>query len=380
MSSIVIDEFVTSWDSVLASIGEDSGLDRLQIQRTQKAISTLASHIGDGIFRKDISHPIVNLVMNDVPWTRRWLVWFADQLKCFSQCDGFTSLIHALKLPDRFWDSIFTLETAEKLAKSKGTILFESDPDKGFSKQADLRLRIGDEIVHVELTTCAASMQEGRVWGTFNSIVLNVLIHKPKGLHHAGRVIRWLSEQHQREIQSKIREAFQSAIENGFTAIEKPHCFQFAASDNAHIDKLNKWAIERSLEIDGFNGPEVSVDELSRVCNKLRKKSSSGQLPPQEPGLIVIQSSRALGPYSDIAEITVNLEEEVSECPGLIGVVLIGGYNGVGEEITRRISKSYFSSRSKPDIKFEYSLYVPNDFAKVELSKESQALIEKCFQ
>lgn len=372
------DKFFT-WDEVASLAPGIEELDEDEVIAVHRAARTGHRFLGDIVFEKSRRHPLSWTMVNQAAWTRRWLIWFSDHLELLKNCAGFKSLLNSLKFTDRFYDGLYSMEIARRLLPTGAEIAFENEPDKGRTRQADIVLRWSSYTLHVELTTCGPSDTERKALNTFHGITLETIFRYRSGLHYAGRALRRLSQQHLAEIQCRLRDVMDQARREGFAKLDIEHTLQFAAADETSISLLESWAEDHTLKVDSFDGLFWQENELARVRSKLKRKAARGQIPYDEPGLVVIKSSRALGPRSDILGIATDLEEEVCDYKNLIGVVVVGGYKGVGEGSIHPVSNSVLAINPKPDLGVEYILSVPNRYTNVGLTEETINAVMACF-
>lgn len=372
-------KFLITWSEISVVSDRIKQLSDEERTAAKQATKTGYRYLTNVVFEKTKRHPLVQYFLNEAPWTRRWLIWFATQLECFSVCEGFEGLIKRLQMSDKFWESLYTLEIAERFNKTGGTIKFEQEPEKGRSKQADLQLRIGNDLIYIEMTTCGPSEQEQRAMNSFQGITFGVLLGRFSGQNYAGKLYRKLSDQHLAEVKKYIETALESLECKGFVVVEKPDVIQLAVCTNEKSNLLAEWASKHGLEPGTFTGPGWEENELSRVRVRLKQKSKRGQIPSDKPGIIVIRSSRALGPQTDILKLTAELEEEIHSYSNIIATVLIGGYGGTGREFSRKISQSFLTTRKISDLRLEYALFVPNKYTLIDVSKETLKAIKNVF-
>lgn len=372
---------LVTWEQILSWCDSAEGTDLPTREAARKAIEEIRCLLGDEVIepdQNDLLNPIVHLFANTATWTRHRLIWLARVLRLFRVSEGFDSVVKKLKNPHLYSEGTYALDIAESLCKC-GAISFEKDTVTSSSKQVDLRLLTDEGTIHVELQTLNESNDEVKA-----SVGMEEVFH---ALHSvqlgtgcwAGRMFRIPSESRLEELLQEIKTTASRAREIGFATLEIPTIIEAGMCAPDSIGLLEAWANSRQLKPGMLDGPPVPDDDLRRVKARIRDKARLGQIPSQEPGIIVVRSSTLMGFDANPEIVAMSIEDDIHAYQNILAVVVIGSYWGKATGIHSQISDSVYASTQKSLNESRQTIFILNRYSKAHLSENLLCKIRRGF-
>lgn len=370
-----------TWEQILSWCDSAEGTDLPTREAAHKAIEELRSLLGAELIepdQNDLLHPIVHLFGNTATWTRHRLIWLASVLRLFQAAEGFDSVVKKLKNQHLYSEGTYALDIAECLCNC-GAISFEKDTDTSSSKQADLKLLTEEGTIHVELQTLNESNDEVKASAGMEE-VFHALHSAQLGAGcWAGRMLRIPSEFRLMELLQEIHTATAQARELGFATLEIPTVIEAGMCVPDSIGLLEAWAISRQLKPGMLDGPPTHDDDLRRAKARIHEKVRQGQIPRDEPGIIVVRSSALMGYDANPEVLAMSIEDEIHIYPNILAVVVIGSYWGKATGIRSQISDSVFASAQRFMNESRQTIFLLNRFSKTLLPENLLCKIRRCF-
>jgi hypothetical protein len=349
--------------------------------KAHEAIERIRDLLGDTLIDPNNEgeyHPILQLFSNAAPWTRLRLIWLTDTLALLQNSEGYHSVLGKLRRHQDFYEGVFALEVAECL-RPCGLISFEKDTEKTLQRQPDLRVLFPEFTLHVELVTVGASIDNERAFETADAVFHALLAERLGAGCWAGRILRIHSTPRLRDTLEDIHLTADRARESGFAALELPSIIVLGLCIPEKLNLLESWAKAHELKLGSLEGPPSEDDDLRRVRARIREKANGGQLPANEPGIIVVRSSGIMGAHADPERVAMAIEEEAHPFPNIIAVVVLGSYWGGANGISAHVSDSVFSSAQRLGIEARQVMFIRNRYSEVPFSEAVLEDLEKGF-
>lgn len=199
-----------NWDKLAEHCQVVEGLTQLEKDRCNQAFVLLKKELGEG-FLKEISsagHPFESYITNTAPWTRRWLIWFAEAINDLKRHGDFGKLLSRLKNPTKFGEGLSVLNVAHKLSKVGFKLTFDHQVDvAGQPKVPDIKVLDieANEEFYVEVSILENSQVQRTAMETLNGIA-QVFWNSIPFLLYSARIHKTLSRSHLEEIRGRVSE------------------------------------------------------------------------------------------------------------------------------------------------------------------------------
>jgi hypothetical protein len=198
------------WDKLIQHSQILEGFTPFEKEKCKRAFQFLKEELGEEFLKVAFSegHPICYYITNLAPWTRKWIIWFAEALEELKNQENYSSLLKRIKDKTKFEEGVSILEIGFKFSKAGFKITIDPITEVSERKKIpDLKIidKDTEEELFVEFSHCGPSEIEKRVHQTMDAIT-NILWHSIPFLHYSGRVHKTLSKKHLAEIIKKIEE------------------------------------------------------------------------------------------------------------------------------------------------------------------------------
>ncbi len=323
-----------NWNKLIDYCDAINDLTEYEKERAKRAFTFLRHEFGDNFLNEafDNKHPFCNYIVNLAPWTRKWIVWFADALKELKKHENYSKLLTRILEPDKFDEALSILEVAYKLSKVGFSIAI--DPQINVSgKEKIPDLKIIDTDTGEELCVEISMLRESRIVRdavrTMRKITEPLWFSVPF-IQYCGRIYKTLSKRHLDHIYEKVKEMVERAIrEDSFQELIIEDTLELGIAPEKDRIILEKWAAEKGFKVGEFTGPAFNVNELLRTKRKIEKEQK--QLPKNYPNILVIQNNNLFFHIRDIRKLISELEEEIYEYPHILIGIISGRHIGTGE-------------------------------------------------
>ncbi len=353
------------WEELREGCDSIEGLSIPERREAQNALRLLEDMFGSdfpAVAYAD-GHPMREYLLNRVPWTRRWLIHFAEVLEKLPLWENYQSLEERLRNRTGFGEGLSVLETAYKF--STGGFAVSVDPLVEIGrkpKKPDLKVQDASDgtELFVEVSVLYESQAVREAYRISQTILFSLLPCRPK-MHYSARLLKSLAPRHLSEVQDTVQRFIQECKgENKFGELILPKVIELAIAPDDERVILEDWARPRGLEVDGLSGPPFDSNEIARTKTKI--KGELCQLPPGFPNILVIENNSIFAHARDTAAILGDFEEEVYRYPHLLFMVLCGRGFGEGEDMVVQEDRHLLIQRSMFHSFVEQQMLVLNRF------------------
>lgn len=286
---------ILAWEHYIEDLESIDGLSGLEKHQAKEALEYLRKVLGDDFLSRASArvphathHPMLGLLLNFVPWTRRKITRFAEYLRNLEGSQNLENVLARLEDAAEFDHDSLVIKSAAKLVAEGLRARFEPTmPVEDNQKQPDVRLDdpgTGETVfLEVAIQTTAQREREAMeaTWAITNS-----LIGTSFDLQWAGHLHKTPSEPHLRDILSKISSsAARANSERTFVSIQEEDTIEMAFCHNERVNLLQEWCKERGMRPGEFSGPPLDTDHVERLKQKIRKEQT--QLPGDQASAIL---------------------------------------------------------------------------------------------
>lgn len=359
------------WKKLIQHCQILEGLTDFEKERAKRAFQWLREEFGETFLADafESHHPIYEYIVNLVPWTRKWMTWFAEALKELKGQENYSSLLGRIKDRDKFGEGISVLGVAYKFSKAGFNISIDPSVDvSGHKKIPDLKLidRDTKEELFVEVCVLGKSKIERNAFQTMEKVT-GALWRSIPFLHYCGRINKTLSKRHLDHIVKKIEKTVEKVKREGiFQELIVDDVVEIGIAPERDKQFLEKWSAERELKVGEFCGPPFDVNHLLRT--KLKIENEQKQLPHDRPTILFIRNNDLFFHLRDIRKVISELEEVVYEYPHLLAVVVAGSEIGHAENVITMKDQHVFIKRSTLNLFVEQYIILFNRFCEQKIS------------
>ncbi len=384
MKTIQRQDDYKNWEKLIQHCDEIEGLTAYERESAKRAFQFLRAEFGETFLDEALAahHPICQHILNLAPWTRKWIIWFAESIKSLRSQENYVSLLDRLKDAHKFDEGFSVLNAAYKFYKVGFRIAVDPPPGtvEGHGKIPDLKMINGDtgEQLFVEVSILGESMTARDAFQTMQKLH-EPIWHSVPFLPYCGRVHKTLSVRHLDDVVKRISEAVEKTRTEGcFQNVVIEGIIELGIAPDSDKEFLQKWAAERGLQVGQFSGPPFDVNEILRT--KRRVENEQKQLPHNYPNIVVVRNNSLFLHVHDIRKAISELEEEVYRYPHLLAVVIEGGYIGSGEDVTTMKDQHVFIKKTRDDLLVEQYLILLNRFCDVKVFPDSITKMYNAFR
>jgi hypothetical protein len=273
------------------------------------ALSHLRSLFGERI--EALPLPLLERLLNFVPWTGEWLVWLSQSIKCVEGADGYASLGERLVDSLRHDEACSVLQIAERLTAVGFDIGFDQEVlVDGAGKVPDLlaRDRAANAKFYCEISvqySAAALTEQSRA---VDGVIETLLYGSRDSVLFAGQFLRPIAENEISGLAGRVQwELMEIDREPRMREIVIDGMLLLGIAAHSHAAQLASWALKHGVRVGTFSDCGTRLDELSRLALKIEDEVK--QLPTQSANLLVIPAQNLFV----VAESPVRLIEPVAE-------------------------------------------------------------------
>jgi ribosomal protein L19 len=371
-----------NWEKLIEHSQTIKELTFLEKERVKRAFQFLRQELGEE-FLKDAfkeGHPICGYIRNLAPWTRKWIIWFADALNELKYQENYDSLLKRIRDKARFEEGVLVAEVGFKFSKSGFKITIDPEESSRGGKIPDLKLvdkDAGDELF-VEISQMGSSKVEEQASQTLHAVV-DVLWRSIPFVQYCGRIHKTLSKRHLNEVVKKVEETLEKVKkDNVFHELLIEDVIEVGMAPEKDKEILEKWALERGLHVGEFIGPPIDVNEILRTKRAIREEQK--QLPQEYPNIVVIKNTDLFFRTRDVRKAINELEEEIYEHPHLLFAVISGEFIGLAKDELLMKDYHVYLEKSRFELFAELYIILFNRFCEHEISPSVIAKIYNSFR
>jgi hypothetical protein len=367
------------WDKLIQHSQTLEGFTPFEKEKCKRAFRFLREELGEEFLKVAFTegHPICNYITNLAPWTRRWIIWFAEALEELKGQENYSSLLKRIKNRSKFEEGILILGLSFRFLKADFKITIDpiAEVSEG-RKTPDLKIIDVDtgEELFVEISRIHRSEIEKRAQQTTEAIT-NILWQSIPFLHFCGRIHKTLSKKHLSEVVRKVEEMVEKVKKDKtFHELIIDDVIEIGIATEEDIEVLRKWALNRRLQVGELIGPSFDVNETLRTKRTIEKEQK--QLPQKYPNIVIIRNNNLFFTTRDIRKAISELEEEVYEYPHLLFVIILGEHLGITQNILFMKNQHVYLEKSSIEPIVEKYIILFNRFCG---HKISPAVITKIY-
>ena len=384
MERFAIDPF--DWNDQASRVKHIEGLTDYEKTHAKDALIFLGQKLGDGFLRpsadqdnRGYGHPLMSYLINYVPWTRRFLIQLAEDIRTVEGAGGLKKLLSDLKDGELYAHNYLVLHCAAKLTREGFDACFEPTRPKGNDeKQPDIRVTNTStgEVVFLEIAVTCSSLQERKAEEDFSALTWK-LMQANAGLRWCGRLRKSLAQPHLEEVLRKVDAALKSAsVERRFSTVVEENVIELAVCPEEQCEVLESWAVEHGLQPGQVSGPPIPSNHVTRLKSKISREQA--QLPADAANTLLIKNTKVFLFTRDIRALISELEEEIYKYRHLAMVIIQGSnLGGLPPEVIQEGQHRY-TRRAVGDM-CEQSLLLVNRFCSTRLSINTLSSFLKVF-
>jgi len=371
-------EFKPTWDHVLA--GWPPYLDQAGVDpaRANRAFARLRSFFGDDPMA--LPRSVFGSLINVVPQSLEWIVWFADCLDWFAAADGYTSLCTDLRDANKHDAAATVLQVADRMhTVGMGAAFDPSIIIDGIRKVPDLLLR--------DRTTGASFYAEASIMFSADrrveaSDVFDRLIALFHSFHddpvsYGGLVLRPIAPD---EIEGFIGRVWWEILEvrrdRSFREIRLDDALLLGMAPEALKEDVDRWAKVHGFEPGSFGAMLPSVNDFLRLHGKIAEEAQ--QLPSGQPNVVVIWAQSLLLISRDPLALLPHIRGIAREHPKVaLLVVVFEGYTSA-QTAHAAVGDCLIVGGTRGGIEFQH-IIVPNDTCPTPFPHEMLQKLKSAF-
>lgn len=315
-------EYFVCWDALNEHIQlQDQLTDSLK-KDCSVALEFLKDTLGTDFLKQawKTCHPFRLHVLNEAPWTREWLIRFADELLVIRGYPGYGQLLWKLKRSSDWSEARSVMQVALKMRRAG----LEPSFVQAVSQKRTPDLRVTDPSsgvsLNVEVTALHTSAPDKEADFAFNVVTNAMFLVQPR-IGYSGCLLAPISPRRALELGRQVEAATKEAIATGhLVQVFEPGEILMAVGP-FDSPELESWCTEHGMQV-GFSGPPVGVGEARRVEGKIGSKIRRGQMPADQPGLLAVYSFWPPLHTGSPASVLARLGDCVAEAPNLVGCVV----------------------------------------------------------
>lgn len=375
------------WKHHIEGIEQMEGFNAPERHQAKEALQYLQTVLGNDFLSRAApdpsvaSHPILQLLANYAPSSRRDLTRFAGYLRTLEGSENLTRIVVRLHDATRFKHDALVIKAAAGLVREGLQACFEPTmPVQDNQKQPDVRLdsaQTGETLfLEVAVQNIAKREREAeeaaqRIGNLLNAVVMDLYNkHGNLDLRWAGRLYRTPSEPHLQEILDKIGDLARRAVSEETIVQFRDEGTLDLVFCHAHRRRLfDDWCRKLGMpegEYCGTLGPPVRTNDLERLKQKIEKEQR--QLPSHAMNAILILDTIVFSKAQNLKNLINEVEEEVYKHSHVAIVILHSEYIGDGEGPPMFQKGEHRYTHREIDGATEENLLLLNRYSRVRLS------------
>lgn len=377
-------EDYANWDKLIIHCDSLEGFSDEEKEMAKEAFRFLRKELGETFLIESLKKPneLINNIRNLAPWTRRWMIWFADALKELKKETSYSKLLKRLTDHSKFQEAFSVSEIAYAFRKNGFSVEFDpTTPVNDKKKMPDLKvvnLSNGEELF-VEVRIIGEGNRDKEINETFHAFVEPMWM-KYRGLHFAGRIFKVLSRPRINELLEKIDEMSTDVDRNGgLREFKENRVLEIAVTRQTDRNLIEIWS--RAHGYGGevtFIGPPIDTNEMIRT--RLGIIEEQEHFPKDRAGIIVLRHNNLLFRTRRKYVIADDLEETLYGYDHILSVVISNEHVGAGENVHEQFREHSYTCKRWLQFMVTESVVLTNRFCRIQLSDDTRDKVQKVLQ
>lgn len=314
-----------SWEVHFSRIKDNAHLSADEKGRILDGQARLRTIFDDAWLRKNASvgflHPVLSQMANEASWSQLELADLGRSISQIEGARGFDTVRGRLREAMEYPGARAEVSVAGKLGAA-GYADIDLSPQvmiRSKARAPDIRARFNGQPIFFEITSLHDSADAARASHTFHELTWPL---DPEMICLC-QVHKTLAQPRIDELKARIQEALAEAKQTRqYKHIGEPGVVDFLAVHPAIQDKRKALARKFKMKAE-LSGPPIPRDDVKQVKRAIREKSR--QLPPDEPGIVVIFANLMFfgSPDPSYQNVVQELEDEVYDIPNLVASAVI---------------------------------------------------------
>ena len=214
---------VCDWQQLADNVDSLEELTVLEKNQAKQGFQYLRKALGEDFLRRiwvqvspeGLPHPLMGLMINFAPWTRRELTRLSEALRILKGSENLEALIARLEDPKKFRHDELVIKSAAKLVTEGLLAGFEPTlPVAQNQKQPDIKLQNPEtgETLFLEVAVQGSARSANEAYAAMNAVTFS-LMRVGVGIQWAGRMLKTPAIPHWEEIARAVDKAIQRAQE-----------------------------------------------------------------------------------------------------------------------------------------------------------------------
>ncbi len=357
-----------NWEKLSYDCGSLGELTEIEKEKAKESFLFLKNELGEDFLEKAFTdfHPICWYIMNQAPWTRRWIAYFKEMIFEVKGKDGYNSLLERIKDRNKFVEGFSVLENAYKFSKVGLDVSF----DHGIKvydkiKKPDLKLTDKNNKMElfVEISNLNTSVQTKEAEET-NWPISMCLMKNTHYISFSVRIHKVIYPSHLNDIVNELERKIKKCMEeNVFHELIEENTIEIGIAPKINERVLENWALQKGLKIGEITGPFIEGDEVFRIKQKI--KNERKQLPTDYSNILIIENNQPQLINCDYERVKNELEETIYKYPELLFIIIFNKYQGFEDK------------KHKPYIENDYYIYIRKNKPDLFLIEQYLVIINK---
>ncbi len=386
------------WKHHIEGVEKMEGFNAPERRQAKEALQYLQTVLGNDFLSRAApnppvaSHPILHLLANYAPSSRRDLTRFAGYLRTLEGSENLNRIVARLHDRAQFRHDALVIKSAAELVREGFQARFEPTmPVQDGQKQPDIRLDDAQtaESVFLEVAVQSSARREReaedaaqKIGNLLNAVVID-LYNKRGGLdlRWAGRLYKTPSEPHLEEILGSIGDLARRAVsEETILQFHEEGTIDLVFCHTRQRSLFDDWCRQLGMpdgEYCATLGPPVRTNEVERIRQKIEKEQR--QLPRHAMNAILILDPIVFWKARNLSALINEVEEEVYRHDHVAIVILHSEYIGRGKGTAVSRTGDHKYTRRETDGTTEENLLLLNRYARVRPSDNLMAKFRRVF-
>lgn len=238
---------VITWDDISNARRPANGVLAENARHAEDALSRLRVLFGESVM--DCSPLLLEILINQAPWTYRWIGWLDEVLDRLAHAEGYSGVLDRLKRSDAFDEALTVFQIAERLHSAHLDVSFER-PVKigGNTKVPDLRIcdRETQAEFFAEISVLYSADVNVDASRALERLHYGLISLEGDDLAVCGRIYAPESESELRAVVDRLLwEAMEVKRYLSFREVNVEKLAEFAMAPKFQKNLVDNWALER---------------------------------------------------------------------------------------------------------------------------------------
>jgi hypothetical protein len=349
-----------TWDDIFTARRGTARVLPEDASNAEDALSRLRSLFGESLM--DCSPILLDIVINQSPWTYQWITWLDGALTRLAAAKGHSGVLNRLKSRDTFDEALTVFQIAERLHAAGFEISFERPVKIGENEKVP-DLDIYDPATHAHffgevsvLYNADVDVNAGRALDRLHYGLISL---EGENLAVCGRIYAPESEIELNAVVDRLLwETMEVKRDLLFREVNIDALAEFAMAPQSQKNFVDDWARARGWEPGAYGISSQSPDPLLRFRSKVQLKVE--QLPLGLPNILVIPGQGLFLAVDDPIELIPALKAVAAEFTQ-IGVLVVATTSMASSGWQRTEYDGAMFSRSERDGQGNQFLLVANE-------------------